>query len=345
MLAPGIEELLVCPTDRTPLVRDVDGRLACGGGHRYPVVEGVPVLLPEGVAGTIDAASASRKRAHGETAGDSRAPELHLESLGLADHEKAAIAQLWRAGPGGIDPVVQFLIAATCGIGYRESLGRLSRYPIPEFPLSLKPGSLLVDIGCNWGRWSFSAERAGHRVAGVDPQLGALLAARRVARDLGREVSFICADARYLPFADGRVDAVFSYSVLQHFSRADCVAAVREIGRVLRADGVSMVQMANALGLRSLQHLVRREFRETRAFEVRYYTPGQLIDLFASNVGPTSLTADSFLGLGLQASDLDILSPLARMAARISGVGRKVSAVIPPVARLADSVYLQSTKR
>jgi 2-polyprenyl-3-methyl-5-hydroxy-6-metoxy-1,4-benzoquinol methylase/uncharacterized protein YbaR (Trm112 family) len=339
-----LDALLACPVDHGPLVRAADGWLECAGGHRFPVADGIPVLLRDDSVATIGIEEMSLKRARGECPGDSRAPELFLESLGLSEAEIDGIVQLTRSGRSEVDPVVQYLVGATCGIAFRSAIGRLKRYPIPEIPLPSSNGGVLIDLGCNWGRWSIAAARKGYRVIGLDPQLGALMAARRVARQLGQDISYVCADARHLPFAAGAVDVAFSYSVLQHFSREDCTATVREVARVLKSGGVSMIQMANALGVRSAYHLAKRRFREPKAFEVRYYMPGDLLALFEANIGRSCLSADCFLGLGLQATDRDLVSPLARVAIRISEIAKKVSAVLPPFRRLADSVYLESTK-
>lgn len=343
-MPPELERLLACPIDRAALARDGDGWLACAHGHRYPIIDGVPVLLSgQGVA-TMGVLDVSLRRARGEIAGDARAPELFLETLGLTDAERDAIVGLRDAGKTAIDPAVQYLVSATCGIGYAQALGRLERYPIPTLPLPPSNGEVLVDIGCNWGRWSFAAQRLGYRVIGIDPQLGAVMAAQRVARQIGSDASFVCADARYLPLATGGAGAVFSYSVLQHFSDADCLTAVKEIGRVLRGGGVAMVQMANTLGVRSLYHQARRGFRPPESFDVRYRMPGELLRLFEENVGPAQLSADCYLGLGLQASDADLVSPLARLATRVSEAAKAISRAIAPFARLADSVYIHATK-
>lgn len=339
-----LDKLLACPVDKRPLMRGADTWLECADGHRYPVVDGVPVLLRADVAGTIGVEALSLKRARGESAGDPRAPELHLESLGLSEAECAGIVQLWRSQRDDVDPVVQYLVAATCGLAYKDALGRMNRYPVPDVPLEQSSGALLIDIGCNWGRWSIAAARKGYRVIGLDPQLGAIMAARRVARQLELDIQFVCADARHLPFATGAVDVAFSYSVLQHFSREDCSVAVREVGRVLKSGGMSMIQMANVLGMRSTYHLMERRYREAKDFEVRYYMPGELLELFEAKIGRSRLSADCFLGLGLQATDLDLVSPLARVAIRISEIAKTVSAVLPPLRRLADSVYLESIK-
>jgi ubiquinone/menaquinone biosynthesis C-methylase UbiE len=61
----------------------------------------------------------------------------------------------------------------------------------------------------------------------------------------------VVADARFIPFADDSIDTVFSYSVLQHFSRTDALAALTEFHRVLAPGGGLLVQMANAAGARS----------------------------------------------------------------------------------------------
>ncbi len=79
--------------------------------------------------------------------------------------------------------------------------------------------------------------------------------------------------------------------------------ALESIRRVLRADG-TFLHMASALGIRSLQHQVWRGFREPKDFDVRYWTPAQLLDTFADIFGPTELEVDCYFGLGLQPADL-----------------------------------------
>jgi SAM-dependent methyltransferase len=337
-------ESLACPRDHQPLQRMADGSLACASAHRYPVVEGVPVLLLDESVHTLGIERSVLRRARGETAGDARAPELYLESLGLSDDELEGIARLWHGGDQEIDPVVQYLVAATCGIAYKTAIGRLAEYPIPEIALPPGEGRRLLDIGCNWGRWSVAAARKGYRVVGVDPQLGAIMAARRVARQLGLDIDYACADARCLPFVSGALEAAFSYSVLQHFSRADCLHAVREIGRVLRPGGLAKVQMANALGIRSAYHLARRGFREARGFEVRYYLPGEMLRMIETHVGRARLLADCFFGLGLQTTDAAFMGAAGRLALRGSEALKGASRLFVPLQHLADSVYVEAVR-
>lgn len=335
---------LVCPVDRSALSDDGAAGLNCERGHRYPVVEGIAVLLVPDRLPAIGVAEQSWKRACGDIPGDARAPDLYLESLGISEGERARAADLSRQGPAAVDAVVQVLVGATCGIAYKDAAGALSEYPVPALPLPEGHGRVLLDVGCNWGRWTIAAARKGYRAIGLDPQLGAVLAARRVAHQLGLEITFVCADARFLPFADGTVDTAFSYSVLQHFSRADCVTALCEIGRVLKSGGTSKVQMANALGLRSAYHIARRRFRAPSGFEVRYYTPGELRELFDQSIGNSRLAADCFLGLGLQATDREFVSRLARVVIGISEFAKSACGALPLLNLMADSVYVESMR-
>lgn len=334
---------LACPIDHSVLTGAADA-LCCVQGHRYPVVEGVPVMLRTDVAPTISLAAASLRRAVGEEV-DVRSPALHLESLGISDDEKLGVlARAATATPGSVDPVVAYLVAATNGLMYKHLIGGLHAYPIPEITLAPGGGRRLLDVGCSWGRWTVAASEAGYESIGIDPSLGAVLAARRAAAQLGVATRYLVADARHLPFADATFDAAYSYSVLQHFARADARLAVREMGRILRAGGVARVQMPTRFGLRCLYHQARRGFRDGRGFEVRYWTGGELERLFSAMIGPTRLEADCFFGIGLQAADADILTPPLRRVLRASEWMKARSRQWPALVRVADSVFAQSVK-
>ena len=54
-----------------------------------------------------------------------------------------------------------------------------------------------------------SAAKKGYRAVGIDPSLGAVMAARRVARQLGLEIKCIVGDARFLPFGLPHSSACF----------------------------------------------------------------------------------------------------------------------------------------
>ena len=335
---PWYLDHLVCPRDHGHLLQDGTD-LRCDRGHRYPIVAGIPVMLLGDVAHTIDVAGASLRQAAAPVPDD----PLFLETLSLSDDEKRGIAALARRG-SLVDPMVAYLVAATNGLMYRHLIGRLVRYPIPEIALPPGNGRPLLDIGCSWGRWSLAASALGYAAVGIDPSLGAVLAAQRVARQLGRQARFVVGDARHLPFPDGCFATAFSYSVIQHFSKADAARALAEMGRVLMPGGQARVQMPTRFGIRCLYHQLRRGFREGQGFDVRYWTIPELQREFAAAIGPAALEADCFFGIGLQPSDAALMSPARRLVLRASTLLTAASARIPALVWIADSVFVRAVK-
>lgn len=298
-------------------------------------------MLLENVQQTMVLAHASLIHAKGGVL-DPLARGLYLESLGISREEKEGIVRLFQSGEKKIDPVVSFLVAATNGNAYRPLIGNLREYPIPHLPLLPSPGSTFLDIGCNWGRWCVAAARKGYYPVGIDPSLGAVMAARRVARQLGISARYVVGDARFLPFRDDSFDTVFSYSVLQHFNQEDAQKGFQEMGRVLKPDGTCMVQMANKLGLRSLWVQVKRGFREAKDFEVRYRSVSELKRIFkpTGKRFKVSIAADCFFGLGLQKSDTSFTYLPLRMVIYVSEALKAASRLFPPLRWFADSVYI-----
>lgn len=329
---------LACPRDHGNLRQD-GAALVCDQGHRYPIVAGIPVMLLSDVPPTIDVAEASLRQAHEQSPAD----PLFLATLSVSDAERRGIAAL--AGRGGpIDPVVAYLVAATNGLMYRHLVGRLVSYPIPEIALPPGHGRSLLDIGCSWGRWSLAASACGYATVGIDPSLGAVLAAQRVAQQLGRQVRFVVGDARHLPFRNHHFAMTFSYSVIQHFSKADAACALAEMGRVLAPGGQARVQMPTRFGIRCLYHQFRRGFRAGKGFDVRYWTLPELGRAFAVAIGPSTLEADCFFGIGLQPSDAPLMTPGRRLVLRASSVLTAASVRIPALLWVADSVFVRAEK-
>ena len=338
MIDPWFLENLVCPVDHQPLRVDAGG-LVCAGEHRYPVVDDVPVMLREDMSHTIGLANAALRRATPHEL-HPRAPDLH----GIARHQRDGKAEMlsWRSRRA-VSIRSWHFIAATNGL-MAATIGKLDRYPIPEIPVPPGPGRRLLDVGCSWGRWSLAASAARYDTVGIDPSLGAVMAARRVAQQLGSSNRYLVGDARYLPFAAGTFDVVFSYSVIQHFSERDAEYAVGEIGRLLRPGGMAKVQMPTRFGVRCLYHQARRGFRAARGFEVRYRTLPELRRLFAVRVGPAQFAADCYFGIGLQPSDAPMMTPALKAITSASETLKRASLRLPTLTRLADSVFIEAVK-
>ncbi|PWB83557.1 MAG: hypothetical protein C3F11_05925 [Methylocystaceae bacterium] len=330
--------LLACPVDGLELNEAGEG-LKCEKGHSYPIVQGVPVLLRGDVEETIGLAARSLSLAYDWARGVRKDP-FFIETLGISDQQKEQVRSVYASGESRIDPVISFLVGATNGILYKNVIGQLDRIPLPELRLPLGEGRRILDVGCSWGRWSMAAAAKGYQPVGIDPSLGAVLAAKRLATTLGLPFEGVVADARYLPFKRNVVDAAFSYSVLQHFSKPDARQAFEEIARVTRPGGTMKIQMASSIGVRSFQHIVRRRFREPMKFEVRYWTPWELLDAFRDAFGNAELEVDCYFGLGLQSSDIELYSPPMRSLVKLSELLRRTSTIVRPLAYMADSIYL-----
>ncbi|OGW91429.1 MAG: hypothetical protein A3D28_00420 [Omnitrophica bacterium RIFCSPHIGHO2_02_FULL_63_14] len=184
----------------------------------------------------------------------------------------------------------------------------------------------------------------GYAVTGIDPSLGAVMAAKRVARQLELPIEYVVGDARYLPFKENSFDVVFSYSVPQHLSRENVGKVLSEISRVLRPGGHCVIQMANRQGIRSLYHQMRRCFRQARDFEVRYWSITDLRDTFGKAIGKTSVFVDCFFGLGLQRSDIPLMPASKRLLIRFSEQLKRMSRKLTFLVNAADSVFVASWK-
>jgi SAM-dependent methyltransferase len=171
------------------------------------------------------------------------------------------------------------------------------------------------------------------------------MAARRVAGQLGLRIRFVVGDARHLPFADHDFDTVYSYSVIQHFSRNDANRAVAEIGRVLKDGGSARVQMPTRYGVRCLYHQLRRGLHDGKGFDVRYWLLRDLRQLFTDQIGPSAFEVDGYFGIGLQQSDAHLMTPARRAVLRASSWLKSASGHAAWLTHLADSVFVLSTKR
>jgi 2-polyprenyl-3-methyl-5-hydroxy-6-metoxy-1,4-benzoquinol methylase/uncharacterized protein YbaR (Trm112 family) len=315
-------ELLACPRDKHRLRQDPDG-LVCPQGHLYSVIEGIPILLV------------------------SEAEQTHIEgtrALLVAESRDVSSLPQFQVAEGEIDPFVKNVIGATNGGLYQHLVGNLKEYPIPRLRLPAGNGRLFLEVGCNWGRWCLAAAASGYRPVGIDPSLKAIRAAKRVARQMGMAATYIVADSRFLPFPDEKFDQVFSYSVLQHLSKSNARDSLGEIRRVLHTGCEALVQMPNVFGMRSLYHQVRRGFRETHDFEVRYWRPAELLEVFTASIGPSELSVDGYFSLNVQPSDVRLLPAKYKAIVHTSEGLRRLSEHAPLLVKVADSLYIRSRR-
>jgi SAM-dependent methyltransferase len=130
--------------------------------------------------------------------------------------------------------------------GHHESVLRSHRWRTVENSAGyllphLRPGMDVLDVGCGPGTITAGlAERVSPgAVVGIDRSADVVAAA--AAEHAGRPgLTFQAGDVYRLDFPERSFDVVHAHQVLQHLS--DPVAALAEMGRVLRPDGLLAVR-------------------------------------------------------------------------------------------------------
>jgi SAM-dependent methyltransferase len=109
--------------------------------------------------------------------------------------------------------------------------------------LRLRPGDLLLDLGCGFGRHAYEAARRGARVVAFDYADGELKEVRNTFDAMvdngevapGALAGTVRGDGQQLPFPDATFDRVIASEVLEHIP--DDAAALGELARVLKPGG------------------------------------------------------------------------------------------------------------
>jgi SAM-dependent methyltransferase len=106
--------------------------------------------------------------------------------------------------------------------------------------VDLRPGDLVLDVGCGVGAFLLLAARRGGEPAGVDASEALI----RVARGRLPGADLRVADMEQLPFADGTFDLVTGFN--SFFFANDIVRALREAGRVAKPRAPLVIQVWGA---------------------------------------------------------------------------------------------------
>ena len=134
--------------------------------------------------------------------------------------------------------------AETYTHGHAESVLRSHRWRTVENSAAyllphLRAGADLLDVGCGPGTITVDLARrvSPGRVVGMDAAADAIDAAQTAATEAGADdLELMVGDVYALDHDDASFDVVHAHQVLQHL--ADPIAALREMRRVCRPDGV-----------------------------------------------------------------------------------------------------------
>lgn len=107
-----------------------------------------------------------------------------------------------------------------------------------EWKARIRPGGIILDVGCANGRSCFPFVNRGNTIVGFDISKALVRQAieRAVAQGAQATTTFFVGDASSLPFRDDCFDYVVVYGVLHHVPNP--AATCREVYRVLKPDAV-----------------------------------------------------------------------------------------------------------
>ncbi|ANS75555.1 SAM-dependent methyltransferase [Paenibacillus yonginensis] len=112
--------------------------------------------------------------------------------------------------------------------------------------LKLEPGAKILDLCCGTGRHSLALQQSGYHMTGVD--LSDVLLREAIRKDPDGLITWLKADMRSLPLADGQFDAVVdlftSFGYFIHDS--EHLKVLEEIRRVLKPGGRFVIDFLNA---------------------------------------------------------------------------------------------------
>ena len=141
--------------------------------------------------------------------------------------------------------------------------------------LSFRSSSLL-EVAIGPGRISKDIKlNTASSVIGMDSSLPMLRLARQNVRD---EIwSLICGDAMNLPFYDGSFDTLVTFHFVRHLTTPERTRIFREFSRVLRGDGILIIDAMNAnrgviaRGLDGMYRLAERFITgDKEVYDVKY---------------------------------------------------------------------------
>jgi len=251
---------------------------------------------------------------------------------------------------GNIPWAVQQQIAATNGMHYIDRIGKLEGYPQYSLPIEQTTGdSLMLDIGCGWGRWLVAGNRKGYIPMGLDIRLEFCRTARYVMKDSNVNGYAVVGDLENIPFKQSIFDLIWSFSVIQHTHKNRLINCLKGINSTLTSTGTAKLEFPNKNGVRNrFSAAVARNLLtadDYNSWDVRYYTPSGYREIFEEYLANFDYENHSVLGIGVLKEDLKYVSLKNKIPTLISLSLSQLARIIKPIRQLSDSIYITASKK
>ncbi len=134
----------------------------------------------------------------------------------------------WNSSWQTVDPdrIVQYI--ETFDMGEDNLIATLRQYGVHS----------ACDAGCGCGIYALKLSANGFSVSGFDVSAHAVEIARALLEKAAYSVDFKVASILATGYADGQFDCVISRDVLDHISKADAIAALKELHRITKPGGI-----------------------------------------------------------------------------------------------------------
>ena len=154
---------------------------------------------------------------------------------------------------------------------------------------ALPQGSRVLELGCGNGKTLSAMNGRSWNVTAIDFSSRAVA----ISRMNDKKAEVCVADARSLPFAHGRFDAVFAIHILSHLDKTDRTRAVAEAVRVLKTGGLLYFSGFSTEDFRSGKGSAVEDGTVKRGFGIctHYFTEAETQEMF-SNLTLETITTE-----------------------------------------------------
>lgn len=124
--------------------------------------------------------------------------------------------------------------------------------------LNPKKREVVLDVGCGTARFACASACHGANVNAADVSSKMVRVARERVKQLKLDADLLACDGRNLPYREAVYDKVLCVGLLEHVGSEDQRKLVKEVGRVLKADGLLILTSANKGPLMFISWLIER---------------------------------------------------------------------------------------